>query len=93
MLQVRVKSKGVRFFIPVPMMLLNIGISILCSKILQRQVNAWSKEYIEKKKLPYVFPPLDKSVLKPIIHELKNYKGLVLVDLKAKDGTEIKIKL
>ena len=93
MLRVRVKSKDVSFSVPVPYMILNIGISILCSKILQQQVNKWSREYITKKKIPYVIPPLDKSALKPIINELKNYKGIVLVDIKAKDGTEVKIKL
>ena len=93
MLHVRVKSKDVSFSVPVPFMILNIGISILCSKMLQQLVNKRSKEYIEKKKIPFVIPPLDKSSLKRIIDELKNYKGLVLVDIKAKDGTEVKIKL
>lgn len=93
MLHVRVKSKKVKFSVPVPFMILNIGIAILCSKMLQRKVNEWSREYIEKKKILYVIPPLDKSILKPIIDELKNNKGIVLVDIKVKDGTEVKIKL
>jgi hypothetical protein len=93
MLHIRVKSKDVSFSVPVPFMILNLGISILCSKMLQKQVNEWSREYIEKKKIPFVIPPLDKSALKRIIDELKNYKGIVLVDIKAQDGTEVKIKL
>lgn len=93
MLHVRVKSKDVSFSVPVPFTILKIGISILCSKILQQQVNEWSRKYIKKKKIPFVIPPLDKSALKRIITELKNYKGIVLVDIKAKDGTEVKIKL
>ncbi|WP_413357433.1 hypothetical protein AA0X71_21970 [Robertmurraya sp. 2P01SA] len=93
MLHVRVKSKDVSFSVPVPYMMLNIGISILCSKILQRHVNERSKEYIEIKKIPFVIPPLDKSILKCVVDELKNHKGLELVNIKAKDGTEVKIRL
>lgn len=93
MLHIKVKSKDVSFSVPVPYMILNIGISILCSKMLQHHVNEWSREYIEKKKIPFVIPPLDKSALQRIIDELKNHKGLWLVDIKAQDGTEVKIKL
>ena len=32
-------------------------------------------------------------MLKPIVKELKNYKGIVLVDVRAKDGTEVKVRL
>ncbi|MBL4953066.1 hypothetical protein JK635_12685 [Neobacillus sp. YIM B02564] len=93
MLHVRVKSKDVSFSVPIPSMILNLGISILCSKMLQQHVNEWSKAYIEKSKIPFVIPPLDKSALKRIVDELKNHKGIVLVDIKAKDGTEVKIRL
>lgn len=93
MLHVRVKSKNVSFSVPVPYIILNLGISILCSKMLQQHVNEWSREYIEKKKIPFIIPPLDKSALKCIVDELKNHKGLILVNIKAKDGTEVKIRL
>ncbi|MGG0717692.1 hypothetical protein ABE096_08870 [Robertmurraya massiliosenegalensis] len=56
-------------------------------------MNERSKEYIEIKKIPFVIPPLDKSILKCVVDELKNHKGLELVNIKAKDGTEVKIRL
>ncbi|MGE6514146.1 hypothetical protein [Lysinibacillus sphaericus] len=93
MMHVKVKTKDVRFTIPVPYVILNIAISILSSKFLQQNVNKWTKEHFERKKIDFTFPLIDKESLKPIVKELKNYKGIVLVDVKAKDGTEVKVRL
>ncbi|WP_330501737.1 hypothetical protein V2I71_23170 [Peribacillus frigoritolerans] len=93
MMHVKVKAKDVRFTVPVPYAILNIVISILSSKFLQQNVNKWTKEHFERKKLDFTFPHLDKNMLKPIVKELKNYKGFVLVDVRAKDGTEVKVRL
>ncbi len=93
MMHVKVKAKDVRFTIPVPYALLNIVISVLTSKIVQQTANKWTKEHFERKKIDFTFPLIDKKTLKPIVEELKNYKGIVLVDVKAKDGTEVKIRL
>lgn len=92
-MHVKVKAKDVRFSIPVPYALLNMVISILFSKLVHQLVNKWTKEHFERKKVDFTFPLLDKKTLKPFIEELKNYKGLVLVDVKAKDGTEVKVRL
>jgi plasmid replication initiation protein len=93
MLYIKVKAKEVRFTIPVPYTVLTICNSILSSKFVHQQANKWTKEHFERKKLDFTIPLIDKETLKPIIKELKNHKGIVLVDVKAKDGTEIKVRL
>jgi hypothetical protein len=93
MLHVKVKAKDIRFTVPIPYAMLNIGISILSSKFFNHHVNKWTKESFERKKLDFTFPLIDKETLKPIIKELKNHKGIVLVDVTAKDGTEVKVWL
>ena len=93
MLYVKVKAKDVRFTIPIPYTILNIGISILSSKSFYQHANKWTKEYFERKNLDFTFPLIDKETLKPIVKELKNHRGIVLVDVKAKDGTEVKVRL
>ncbi|MEG0383530.1 MAG: hypothetical protein RR587_02825 [Solibacillus sp.] len=93
MIYVKVKVKGIRFIIPVPYVVLNSAISIVTSKFLQEKLNKWTKEYFEKKKVDFTFPLIDKKMLKLIIKELKGCKGIVLVDIKAKDGTEVKVRL
>lgn len=92
-MHVKVKAKDVRFTVPVPYAVLTIVLSILTSKWIQRQVNKWTKAYFDRKKIDFTFPLIDKEMLKPIIKELQNYKGLVLVDVKAQDGTEVKVRL
>ncbi|MCM3453860.1 hypothetical protein M3685_07885 [Heyndrickxia oleronia] len=93
MMHVKVKAKDVRFTIPIPYSILNIVISILSSKIFQQNLNRWTKEHFERKKLDFTLPLIEKNTLKPIVKELKKYKGIVLVDVKAKDGTEVKVRL
>ena len=93
MIYVKVKAKGIRFIIPVPYVVLNSAISIATSKVLQKKLNKWTKEHFERRKLDFTFPLIDKEMLKPLVKELKNHKGIVLVDVKAKDGTEVKIRL
>jgi uncharacterized protein YlbG (UPF0298 family) len=92
MLHIKVKAKDVRFTIPVPYAILTIFISILSSKFLHQQANKWTKEHFERKKLDFTIPLINKETLKQIIKELKNHKGIVLVDVKAKDGTEVRVR-
>ncbi len=93
MMHLKVKAKDVRFTIPIPYAIVNIGISILSSKFFHQHVNKWTKEHFDRKKLDFTIPLIDKETLKPIVKELKNHKGTLLVDVKAKDGTEVKIRL
>ncbi|MEK4231303.1 hypothetical protein [Solibacillus sp. FSL H8-0538] len=93
MIHVKVKAKDVRFTLPIPYAFLNMALSILCSKFFQQLAKKWTKKHFDREKLDFTFPLIDKKTLKPIVKELKNYKGLVLVDVKAKDGTEVKVRL
>ncbi|USK46423.1 hypothetical protein [Cytobacillus oceanisediminis] len=93
MLHVKVKAKDVRLTIPIPYAILNIATSIFCSKLFHQNVNKWTKVHFERKRLDFTFPLIDKEALKPIVKELKNQKGLVIVDVKAKDGSEVRVRL
>ncbi|WP_113882161.1 MULTISPECIES: hypothetical protein [Cytobacillus] len=93
MLYVKVKAKDIRLTIPIPYAILNLAISIFCSKLFHKNVNKWTKEHFERKKLDFTFPLIDKEALKPIVKELKNQKGIVIVDVKAKDGSEVQVRL
>ncbi|MFC7686321.1 hypothetical protein [Ureibacillus sp. GCM10028918] len=93
MMHVKVKTQDVRLSIPIPYTLLNLVISVISSNLFQQKMSKWTKDHFERKEMEFPFPVIDKKTLKPIIEELKNYKGLVLVDVKAQDGTEVKIRL
>lgn len=78
---------------PIPYPMLNLVLAIACSTFFLKIVNEMIRAQVEREKQVFDFPCIDKNTLKPVIKELKNYKGLVLVDVKAKDGTEVKVRL
>ncbi|MFJ5770424.1 hypothetical protein [Psychrobacillus sp. NPDC093180] len=93
MISVKVKTKGVRFSLPVPYLLINLGILILSSEFLHKQMNKWIKESMKEKEMIFTIPQLDKKELGKIVKELKSHRGLEIVDVHAKDGTEVFIRL
>ncbi|WP_107841740.1 hypothetical protein [Metasolibacillus meyeri] len=93
MMHIKMKTKGFRLIIPVPYLLLKIAVAILSSAFISRQINKWIDASAENAKKHFPFPLLEKETLIPLIKDLKNYKGLTLVDIKAQDGTELSIKL
>ncbi|MBO0586800.1 hypothetical protein [Sporosarcina sp. E16_8] len=93
MLNVKVKAGAVRLSIPVPYVLLNIGIAIVSSELINRLVNKWVKKSMKEKEMSFTIPLFNKKELKGIIKELKGHKKLELVNVKAQDGTEVIIKL
>ncbi|NQD65971.1 hypothetical protein HP456_08540 [Bacillus haikouensis] len=93
MLHIKVKSKDFRLTLPIPYAILNIVISILSSEFLHQRIHHWTREHFKKKQLDFSILDIDRKALKPIYKELKNHRGLVLVDVKAKDGTEVVVRL
>lgn len=89
MLKVRVKVNGKKFSIPVPYSVLNMFSFIITSK----KVNSLINKAIEKDRSKFIVPQIERKDLKPLIQGLSKHKGLVLVDMKLNDGTEVKVKL
>lgn len=92
-MRVKVKTDKVRLFIPIPYVFLTIGIMIMSSERLQKLINKWIMEQSEDKEKVFIIPQIDKRELRSIVSELKNHRGLGLVNVKAKDGTEVIVKL
>ncbi|MFL0249627.1 hypothetical protein ACJDT4_04265 [Clostridium neuense] len=81
-MRVYVKAKGRKFFIPVPLCIANLGISIMQSSLVQRHIPEKDRKYVNM---------LDYNALRKCISDLREYKGLKLVEVKAKDGTEVTV--
>lgn len=73
---------GKKFSIPLPMWMIKMGLSIPTIKIAAKYLKEEDKKYIEQ---------IDFKALSQNIGELKKYKGLKIVDVKSKDGTEVTI--
>lgn len=89
MLKVNVKMKDKRFSIPVPYVFLNLASVIITSKKLNTVIN----KAIEKDGTKFSFPQIDRTDLKPLLDSITKHKGLMLVETRLKDGTEVSVKL
>ena len=89
MLKVKIKTKDRKFTVPVPYALLTIISAVLTSKRLVRIAN----RAIEKEGKSFKVPKIDRKDLKPLLRALSEQKGLVLVETKLKDGTEVLVRL
>ncbi|MEH7452400.1 hypothetical protein [Gottfriedia acidiceleris] len=89
MIKVKVKIEGKRYSIPVPYAILNLASLIITSKLLNRLIN----KAIKKNGTKFNFPEIARKDLKPLLQGLSKNSGLILVDTKLKDGTEVLVKL
>lgn len=96
MIKVKIRtSNNVKLSIPVPYSILKAGSFILGSKRVHQQLHKWANQDLEQKNIP-ILPfstLLNKQLLNELINELSNYKGVVLVDAKLQDGTEVFVRL
>jgi hypothetical protein len=89
MLKVKLKVKDKRFSIPVPYGVLNLVSLIITSKKINRLIN----KAIEKDGSKFIFPEIERKDLKPLLQGLPKHSGVILVETKLKDGTEVEVKL
>ena len=86
MLKVKIRLKERKFIIPVPYAILRM----ITSKRLVRYAN----KAIEKEgKTTLRIPEIERKDIKPLLRVLAENRGLVLVETKLKDGTEVNIRL
>jgi hypothetical protein len=77
-------ENGRRYFIPAPIWLIKAGLGMggFGIRIARKHIPEEQMSYIEN---------IDFRELKKAVNVLKRYKGLNMVDVRASDGTEIKI--
>ena len=77
-------SNKVKFWVPVPLWILNLVTSAWAEGIIKKHMQKEYRQYVEC---------VDFSKLREAVNILKEYKGLVIVDVRAKDGTSVNIRL
>lgn len=75
-------DEGKKFYIPLPMWIIKLGLSNTTIKITTKNLSPEDKKHIEG---------IDFKSIAKNIGKLKSNKGLNIVDIKTKDGTEVKI--
>jgi hypothetical protein len=95
MIKVSIRTdKKQSFTIPVPYALLQVSSSILSSEWLWKRIVKLSNKHTEKPiSLENLVSETNRHLLKHLIKEIKQYRGLELVNVSLKDGTKVKVKL
>lgn len=83
-MKIYIKSGWKRFIIPFPLALAKLGISIVKAPLVLKYVPEESRKYMDI---------IDFNELSKCIDILKEYRGLSLVEVKSKDGTEVTITI
>lgn len=83
-MRVYVKSGKVRFIIPIPFIFLKLGISIFSSSFVRTHIPQKDRKY---------FDMIDFREFSKCLGILKQYKGLRLVEVRAKEGTVVVITI
>lgn len=89
MIKVKISIKDKKFTVPVPYPLLNMLSGLLTSKRMIRYAN----KAIEKDGKAFKVPQISRKDLKPLLKALSEHKGLILVETKLNDGTEVIVRL
>ncbi|MBL4932191.1 hypothetical protein [Clostridium paridis] len=83
-MRIYVKAEGRRYFIPVPLVFAKWGMSLVKSPFIMKNIPENERKYVEM---------IDFNELAKCLYILKEYKGLTLIDVKAKDGTIVEITI
>ncbi|AZV55475.1 hypothetical protein [Clostridium sp. AWRP] len=81
-MRVHIKSGKIRFVIPCPIVFLKFGLSIAGSSFIQKYIPEKDKRYVNI---------IDFKKLSKCMDILKEYRGLKLVEVKVRDGSQVTI--
>ena len=90
-MKIVVQSKDTNIKLHVPMFI--ITSSLRFSKFITKEYSKYGKTNKDKKDLIKCMNYIDMDIIIYAIKELKNYKGLALVEVKDSDGTYVLIKI
>ncbi|MBS4205677.1 hypothetical protein [Lederbergia citrea] len=95
MIKVKVKLKDKpAFTVPLPYLLLRTGGWIVSSRPFWKLINSKVvKEHLDENEKSWIPGSIDRRDIKELLKTIRQYKGLKIVEVKDKDGTEVVVKL
>ncbi|MCJ8010046.1 hypothetical protein ACFFF5_21640 [Lederbergia wuyishanensis] len=95
MLKVKVKLKDKKeFTVPLPYALLQAGGWVVSSPMLWKFVNnSVIQKNVEEHAKSFIPTSIDRKEVRKLLREIKRYRGLTIVEVKDKDGTEVVVRL
>lgn len=89
MLKVKLNAQNKRFTILIPYVFIKLACLVITTKWIVRLIN----KSIKKGGKKFVIPEFKRKDLSPLLREISKHRGVTLLELKASDGTEVKIML
>lgn len=86
-MKVTILAEKKRYTIPLPFFVLHLAGWIICRKWFWRWINKRTKKFT------FPIPLVSKQLIQPVLSEIKEYKGLTIVDVKDKNGNGVNIRL
>ncbi|WP_446899275.1 hypothetical protein ACSVC9_05120 [Clostridium sp. LBM24168] len=83
-MKVYIRTGSIRFIMPIPLVFLKFGVAMVNSSFIKRNIPERHRKYIEI---------IDFKQLSKCIGLLKEYRGLEILEVRAKDGTKVSITL
>ncbi|MBS4201947.1 hypothetical protein KHA93_20280 [Bacillus sp. FJAT-49732] len=95
MLKVKVKLKDKKeFTVPLPYALLQAGGWVASSPMLWKFVNnTIIQKNVDQTAQSFIPTSIDRKAVRHLLREIKRYRGLTIVEVKEKDGTEVVVRL
>lgn len=90
-MKIVIRSKEANFTIPIPMFMITSGIKF--THFISNKLQEKSTSDIDSQEFIKYMNYLDMDALMYGMKELKKHKGLILVEVKAKDGTYVLVKV
>ncbi|MCM3757146.1 hypothetical protein M3197_06545 [Sporosarcina aquimarina] len=88
------QKEKVEFTVPLPYLLLHAGGWVASSPLLWKFVNStFIQKNIDEHAKSFIPVSIDRKEVKNLLREVKKYRGLTIVEVKDKDGTEVVVKL
>lgn len=82
------------FTVPLPYALLHVGSWIASSPLLWKLVNStFIQKNMDEKAKTFIPMSIDRKAFRLLLKEIKGYRGLTIIDVKDKDGTEVVVRL
>ncbi|GGH86635.1 hypothetical protein JOD43_003530 [Pullulanibacillus pueri] len=91
MIKIKLKLNNKRFTFPIPYIFLRFGGRVISSRVFYKVIN---RSLDRKGQLePFLLDSIDQKVMKEFLKTVRYYKGLTIVEVKEKNGTEVIIRL
>lgn len=87
-MRIIVRAEGVRLRLPVPLFLASAAVRLLPESAITEMKKSLPEPYRK-----YITKKLLRDIVRECRYQLKQYKGLEVVHVEAKDGTFVSIRL